>query len=205
MYQKSTSSGDLRHIEIALEHGREPVHFNGVIYLLWGFIFAKLFILEFCVQVYDIPFNSTLFIWSLTLIFAAVCTGVYLNVLRQRMKKKPLTNALIVRIWTAVFVPMVLITLVGVITRGFNLYLLPAGIAFGLGTGYLIHGYLNQMKLFRLLGIGWWMAGITLALMPGVESLAWMALFILLLQIIPTAYLQFSPANRRLAAQAEEE
>jgi hypothetical protein len=59
------------------EH-RDPTHH--LIAALWALIFAKCFFFEYLVAYYQIPINSALYIWSLTLLMATVATVVYFKI-----------------------------------------------------------------------------------------------------------------------------
>lgn len=48
-----------------------------LIYILWGLLFTKCFVLEYLVRKYQAPINSLAYVWSLSIIMATVATIVY--------------------------------------------------------------------------------------------------------------------------------
>lgn len=51
-----------------------------LIFTLWGLLFTKCFTLEFLVRHYDVPINSLLYVWTLSIIMASVATLVFANI-----------------------------------------------------------------------------------------------------------------------------
>jgi hypothetical protein len=48
-----------------------------LIYILWGLLFTKCFVLEYLVRKYQAPINSLTYVWGLSIIMASVATLVY--------------------------------------------------------------------------------------------------------------------------------
>ncbi|MGZ0654687.1 hypothetical protein ACWPKO_16290 [Coraliomargarita sp. W4R53] len=47
---------------------------------LWGLLFTKCFTLEFLVRHYEVPINSVVYVWTLSIFMASVATIIYSNV-----------------------------------------------------------------------------------------------------------------------------
>ncbi|MGB0409625.1 MAG: hypothetical protein ACPGIC_06470 [Opitutales bacterium] len=47
--------------------------------LLWALLFAKCFILEYCIAAYEVPVNSLVYVWGLSLFMATAASIVYVN------------------------------------------------------------------------------------------------------------------------------
>ncbi len=194
---KSPSKEELRQVEIALEQGKNAPQFQGILALFWGLIFAKLFILEYAMQVYAVPLNSTIYIWTLTLIMAAGCTLAYLRLGRHRFKGKPVTGKMVRSIWMGAFAAILTATVAGNFLADFSSYVLPAIFALVLGVGFFSHSVLNDRALFKVLAICWWLAALLLSSRDEVVTYAWFSGFLVVFQVLPTAYLHFWPTKRQ--------
>ena len=180
-----------KQFEIALEQGSRSPRFQGILSLFWGLIFAKLFILEYGMQIYDVPLNSTFYIWTLTLVMGVVCSVAYLRSGRLQLPGKPLTGQLVRSIWLGVFCAMLIATAGAVWVAELSAYLLPGIYALILGIGLFTHSVLNGRTLFRALAGGWWAAALLLLSRDDVITFAWFSGFLLILHVLPTAWLHF--------------
>ena len=197
---KSPSNEELRQVEIALEQGRIAPRFQGILALFWGMIFAKLFILEYAMQVYEVPLNSTFYVWTLTLVMATVCTVAYVRLGRHRLKGKPVTGKMVRSIWMGVFTAILTATVAGMLLADFSPYLLPAIYALVLGVGFFSHSVLNGRTLFKALAAAWWLAALLLSSRDEVVTFAWFSGFLVVFQVLPSAYLHFWPEKRSTEA-----
>lgn len=187
------SEESLRQVEIALEQGRQTARFQGIVYLFWGLIFAKLFLVEYAMQVYQVPLNSALYIWSLTLAMAALCTVVYALLSRERINLRPLTGQWVAQLWLGCFTAMAVVAAAGLLLQSINPYAIPGLCALLLGLGFFLHSVLNRRLLFRGIAVGWWLGSLFLLLDPSPRALLVMGLLLLGLHVIPFAILHFLP------------
>lgn len=201
--QKPIPEKEISQIEIALEHGRGTRPFNGVIALFWGLIFTKLFLLEYGVQVYQVPINSMLFVWTLTLVMGVVCSAAYIKMVLKKKLTRPMTNRVTSAIWAAAFVSTGVIAFAAISLGRLDPYFMPAVCALALAVGYFLHGTLVRFPVFQILGGCWLLVGIGLAAVSGPVSMAGFALAMVLFVVLPTAVLHFSPQNRRRIAEAD--
>ena len=160
------------------------MNYNSLIVILWGLIFAKCFTLEYFVQIYDVPINSTLYIWSLSLSMATAATFVFL---RLKAKKGSFQDSLPrnLAIWATSGIAM-LVTLAVVFASGsLTPYILPSLFAVILGAGYVTHGRSAKNMIYTLSGISWWIGAGILFAQSAVESLLLFAFLILALSVCP--------------------
>ncbi|MEO0509217.1 MAG: hypothetical protein AAF065_05115 [Verrucomicrobiota bacterium] len=54
-----------------------------ILVLFWALLFAKCFILEYCVVAYAVPINSVTYVWSLSLFMATIASIVYVDLIRR--------------------------------------------------------------------------------------------------------------------------
>ncbi len=164
---------------------RHTIYYNSLIVILWGLIFAKCFTLEYFVQIYAVPINSALYIWSLSLSMATAATFVFL-----RLKAKgggfqcSLQRNLL--IWATAGIAMIIILAVTFASNSINTYLIPSFFSMILGAGYMTHGVLGKNPIYTCSGIGWWVGSAFLFTQGTVESLLLFAFLILSLSVCTT-------------------
>ena len=80
---------------------------------LWSLLFTKCFFLEFLVRHYAVPINSLYYVWSLSILMAAVATTVHAELqIKERVKRIQQPNSFFVLIgiiFTVLFVISALI------------------------------------------------------------------------------------------------
>ena len=159
-------------------------HYNSLIVILWGLIFAKCFTLEYFVQIYAVPINSALYIWSLTLTMAAAATFVFL---RLKAKEGSFQNSLRrnLAIWITAGIAILIALAVVFASGSLNPYILPSLFAVILGAGYVTHGSSAKNLIYTLCGLGWWVGAGILFAQSAVESLLLFGFLILALSTCP--------------------
>lgn len=197
---QTSVAGHQKQFEIALEQGTRSPRFQGILSLFWGLIFAKLFLLEYAMQIYEVPFDSTFYIWTLTLSMGVVCSIAFMRLDRHHLPGKPLTGKLVRSIWLGVFSAMVIGSAGGVLVAELSPYLLPGVYALILGVGFFSHSVLNGRTLFRFLALAWWAAALLLLSRNEVVTFAWFSGFLLAFHVLPTAWLHFLPGSKKQVA-----
>jgi hypothetical protein len=172
------------------------MHYNSLIVILWGLIFAKCFTLEYFVQIYAVPINSALYVWSLSLSMASVATFVFL---RLKATEGGFQNNLQrnLLIWTISGIAMVIVLAVAFLSPSINAYLIPSFLAVILGAAYVTHGVLGQNSIYIYSGIGWWVGCAFLFAQNTVESLLLFAFLILAISV-STKAMQIRRSNQAL-------
>ncbi|MEM8550285.1 MAG: hypothetical protein AAGF10_05790 [Verrucomicrobiota bacterium] len=179
----------ISHVELTLEKGRRVDSYRGLLFLFWGLILAKCCLMQWAIITYAMPINGFAFIWVPTLIFGLVCTVIYARVTLKEFHDAPLTNRLVRGIWVACAIALVLLSTLGIGMQAFSPTLLPGLLAVIMGLGYCIHGYLDGRRLYFFAAAGWWLGSIVLFSQNNVASLAWLALFLICFQVLPTAWI----------------
>jgi hypothetical protein len=175
---------------------RHTIHYNSLIVILWGLIFAKCFTLEYFVQIYAVPINSALYIWSLSLSMATVATFVFLRLkaTESGFQGSAQRNLLI---WGTSGIAMIVTLAAVFLSDSINAYLIPSFLAVILGAGYLTHGVLSKNPIYTFSGIGWWIGSAVLFSQGTVESLLCFAFLILALSVCTTV-MQIRRSNQAL-------
>ena len=172
---------------------------NSLIVILWGLIFAKCFTLEYFVQVYAVPINSALYIWTLTLTMATVATFVFLRIKAQEKSfQQSLQRNLV--IWGTAAIAMLIALLVVYTSQSINPYSIPALLAVCLGASYLVQSRLNSTLSDTFSGSGWLIGAGILFVQSSVESLILFAFLILTLSVLPVVVQMIRPKQTRQQA-----
>jgi hypothetical protein len=172
---------------------------NSLIVILWGLIFAKCFTLEYFVQVYAVPINSALYIWTLTLSMAAVATFVFLRIkasksgFQQSLQRNLLT-------WGTSAIAMLITIVVAFNAQAIDSYSIPSLLAFFLGASYLAQSRFNKTLSDILSGGAWLIGAGILFVQSAVESLILFAFLILALSVLPVVVQMIRPKQTRQQA-----
>lgn len=183
-------------IRISLEQAHKIDRFRGLVFMFWGLIFAKGFLAEWALRVWDAPVSS-FYIWAPTLLFGIVGTAVYASKEIQRLSLTAITGRLVATLWAGIAIVAVLISGLLVQAAGVEWDRIPGILAVLLGLGYFVHGVLDPRIWYRIAAGGWWLASIWLFAVPGVDALLWFSLAILAFQVVPSLALYFNWPRRR--------
>ena len=157
---------------------------NALIVILWGLIFAKCFTLEYFVQVYEVPINSAVYVWTLTLSMAVVATFVFVRIKAQGNSFQASLQRNLA-IWGTSAIAMLIASAVVFTSKNINPYSVPSILAAFLGLSYLIQGRLTSHLSDVLSGSGWLIGAGILFVQSTVESLILFAFLILALSVLP--------------------
>lgn len=143
-----------------------------LIVLLWGLLFAKCFIVEYYVQAYDVPVNSWLYVWGLSIAMATVATIAFWRMRTAEQLPPRVPRSLLVG-WGICLAAAALLFLMAWLTPVLRLDGLPLLFSVLLGGGYSWQFLHTKARLDGFPAVGWWlMAGWQLALEPGDALLA---------------------------------
>jgi len=197
---QSQSRDSLKKLEVALERGGRPSRAHGILMLFWGLIYAKLFLLEYGVQVYEVPLNSLLYLWTLTLIMGIVCTIAYVRLFPGARKEESMTDKALWNIWVGCFIAVGLGAVSSLLTSPMNAFQAPAFSSLIMGVGFMSQSALGGKRLYFHLALTWWVIAVILFHQEGVITFAWFSLSLVLFHVIPTAYLHFFRHRKKAAA-----
>ena len=171
----------------AMTNNRHVLHRNSLLVLLWGLILTKCFTFEYLVQIYEVPVNSALYVWSLSLFMAAAATFVFLRLRESEGNVRPLSHP------ANAFPGACLLAALVVVGAGFGANIpdpsrIPAWLAVLLGLGYGAHGIFEKRNA-DLLSAGVWLLGAVLLFpMRAPESLRVFGALILLASVFPALW-----------------
>jgi hypothetical protein len=192
MMQKISSPQEIAELELALQKSRQVPGFRALLAFFWGLILAKCLLAQWLSEIYHTPINTFWFVWVPSFMISGALTLGYAYWLFRELPRMPLSGRLVSATWVACATGFGILVLVAGVYGVFSPYLLPALAAVLLGVGFSIHGVVDRRNIFRYAAIGWWLAAIWLAANPDITSLAWMALFLALFEVLPAGWLFFT-------------
>ena len=171
-------------------------HSNSLFTILWGIIFAKCFTLEYLVQIYAVPINSAIYIWTLSLSMATAATFVF-----AKLSIEEDTNALRISkhrlIQYVCAVGILLTTVAGFVFEFIPRFHILAYFALIMGLGYCGHCILVRSPFHALSGFGWCLGAGPLFLLRSNNNLLIFALLIICFSVLPT-FIRMSRQHRDL-------
>lgn len=186
---------ELPEIEVALAKSYRVAPFKLLLIIFWGLILAKCCIVEWAIINYSTPINGLLYVWIPSIAFGGICSLVYAHISFEELRRAPLISRLIRGVWSACAISMVILCIVSFGAQSFNSFVLPGFFAILMGIGYYIHSILDSRRIFKICAVGWWFSSLLLFSVLNVHSLAWLALAIVLFQIVPTIFF-YTKANK---------
>lgn len=134
------------------------------IVLLWALLFAKCFIVEHYVQAHDVPVNSWLYVWALSISMAAVATGVFWRLRTAEHLPRQVPRALFMG-WAICLVLAAFFVVGAWLTPFIHAGALMTGLSLLLCCGYAWQGLHSKALLDWFSAVGWFfMAGFLLTL-----------------------------------------
>ncbi len=169
---------------------------RNILILLWSLILAKCFAVEYFAQVYAVPVNTVLYVWTPTLIFALVASVVYLTLIQEESTWWP-HGKFEFGFYSGTFLATV--CTVGLWLFGsLNGFLVPAILSAIIGLGYFILPVVSSRRAFlRLAGTGWWTVTAILFLFRDVRNLLLFSLSLVALTVIPIATVMLIRRQKR--------
>jgi len=195
--QPGSSPQEVAELEIALEQARRVPAFRALLLLCWSLIMAKCLLIQWTIITYHAPINGVAFVWVPSLSVSALISIYYARKIFHELPHMPLSGRVVSATWLACAAAFIVLILAVGFYREFSAYLLPALAAVLLGVGCFIQSATGRRTLFKLIACGWWLAALWLFAHPNIDALAWMSLFIVLLQALPAT--GFYLAARRAA------
>ncbi len=196
--QKISSPQEVAELELALEKTRRVPAFRALLVFFWGLILAKCLLAEWAVTYYHAPINTKFYVWTLSLAGSGALTLVYAAALFKELPTMPLSGRIVSATWASCTIGFGVLLLVAKVYHAFDLYLLPALAAVLLGVGCFIQSVIDRRILFKILAAGWWLSALWLFTLTDVTALAWMAVSLLVLVVLPSGWLFFTRNRRKV-------
>lgn len=157
---------------------------NLIIIILWGLVFSKCLTLEYLIQIYSIPINSFVYIWTLTLAMASAATITFFRT-HATKANLPKTVSIIHIVWLGCGIVSIFLIGISFLASVLNPYKIPTFLSIILGIGYLFHGILARRNTYIFSGVAWWIGAAILATRNNVESLSIFAFLLIMLTVLP--------------------
>lgn len=185
MFTGSTDN-TINEMRLVLESSADTARYRTLLTIFWGLIFAKCFVLEYAVQLYSVPINSVVYVWTLSLSMAAVVTAFHLRARRfNPLDLHATAPRLNQRVWLGACITGLILAVSSVTFEIFSPFYLPGIFAVILGLGFFLHSALSQKRVFAIAAVGWWAVAIPLLATADRVNLLWFGLAIIVLQVAP--------------------
>jgi ethanolamine utilization microcompartment shell protein EutS len=160
-------------------------HSNSLLAILWGIIFAKCFTLEYLVQFYSVPINSSMYIWTLSLSMAAFATFIFAKIgIEESTSAIHLSTIGMIKAGCAI--GLLAIAAAGFFFDFIQPFHVPVYLALIMGLGYCALGFIEKSLLYTLSGFGWWFGTAILFRQNSIDSLLIFAILIVSFSVLPT-------------------
>jgi hypothetical protein len=174
---------DLAYIRNVMEQTRRYTAAKGVYFVVWGVAVSVSMLLTW-LQIERVIGGSQWAVWTPTVLIAWGLT-LYFSWKEQREGVAPYHAHLIGMNWTAVGVAMMCVFFIGV-SRGTVHYSAISGLsALLVGIGIFNSGHLSGLRWLAGVGVLWLANGAAMLAWPGQHTLPWMAVLLLIGQIVP--------------------
>ncbi|MEN8863495.1 MAG: hypothetical protein ABF315_09955, partial [Lentimonas sp.] len=148
-------------------------------------LFIKCFTLEYLVVRYNVPINSIVYVWSLSLLMAGVATIIYLQRKVDKLNK-PLSRLQLHQcVWALTVTSIIILSAISLATEWMSeLRILPTH-AILLGASYVIQGILLKQLPHIISGFGWWIGAKVIFQVNAPNDLLAFAASVLLFATLP--------------------
>ena len=162
---------------------------------LWTILITKCFTFEYLTMTYEVPINSRIYIWSLSLFMATFASIVYLR-LNQQEGRTSMLRSKVVIIWLSAILAILVCGGVGLTVEWIQPIRLPSIFAAIIATAYTAQFLHNREGRTVASLLGWWLGAASLTTLPSPLPLIGFAFCMLSFTTLPCfiAYLQ---QNRR--------
>ncbi len=151
---------------------------------LWALLIAKCFIFEYLVRIYQVPINSALYIWTLSISMATVASVVYLRLTQHERQRVSPSSGTAVAWWFCLAV-ILLSLFAAFVLRVIAPANLPAIFAATIGFGHAAQSILRKDKFSRFGMLGWWLGAAILTGLPSPLPLLGFAFCLIALTAVP--------------------
>ena len=151
---------------------------------LWSLLFSKCFFLEFLVRHYAVPINSLYYVWSLSILMAALATTVYAELqIKERVKHIQQPSSLFVLIGNIITALFVISALIAPDKQSHIALILAALIVAALHTWLWIE---KKDKSYRITSWGWFLGAIAITYLTSTTGFLVFAICMLSLSATPS-------------------
>lgn len=159
-FDQNRAAEDLQYIRRIMQDSRRITAERGDGFILWGII-VLLGFLGSAADAFGWWEVSAGYTWTVLVVLGWVWMFIHTRRFDVSVMVNPLAKKMLDSLWTAVLIAMTLLGFLGTLTGvvdGNNL----SGVLFiVLGIGYFIQGSLMDRTWVRMLGVGWWIGGVT--------------------------------------------
>lgn len=186
--KKQQAEEDLQFIREMLKETRRTVADNGMHYINWSIMPSLGIIGTYLVLMTESPSVYIFWIWT-AVIGLGWLFSIILGARGSRGRSPNFAERILSSVWITSGITMTLIAFGGMVSGAFSPHLIPALIAVILGIPFFIAGMIYDLHWFKLISVGWWIAGTSFFFWNSFHSLAALGVLLILFQVLPGIYL----------------
>ena len=181
---EQTALDDIKFIKRIIDDSKRTTIDNGMGYVFWGIIVTAGLLTNYIMAILNIKMNF-IWVWVLLIGFG----WVYSIISYYSKKSKPRVHSyagnLLKSIWLSCGITMTLVGFVGVFSGAISGEYISPILSSVLGVGFMLSGFVYDLRWVRNLSIGWWTGATVMFIYPGLHSVLIMAFMMLAFQVTP--------------------
>ena len=181
---EQTALEDIKFIKRIIDDSKRITIDNGMGYVFWGIIVTIGLLANYIMAVLNIKI-SFIWIWIVLIGFGWIYTII--SYFSRKSKPRVCTYAgkLLRLIWLSCGIAMTLIGFIGVFSGAIDGSYISPILSSILGVGFMLSGFIYDLRWVRNLSIGWWIGATVMFVYPGLHSILVMAFMMLAFQVVP--------------------
>jgi hypothetical protein len=172
-----------------------PRHKHYLLITLWTILITKCFTFEYLTMAYEVPINSRIYIWSLSLFMATFASIVYLRLNQQEARTSMLRSKVVI-IWLGAILAILVCGSIGLTVEWIQPMYLPSFFAAIIATAYTAQFLYNREGQTVASLLGWWLGAATLTALPAPLPVIGFAFCMLSFTTLPS-FISYLQHNRR--------
>ena len=184
-------------IRRVIEESRRFTFDNGKHYLLWGVLVTiAIFLQYWAILTHADSLSPWIWLFSIGLGWV----GSIVFGMREKSKPGawPVGAKLVAAVWISAGVSMTILGFVGPASGALRYWAVCPTIATVMGGAYVVSSLIYKLKWVTMVGIAWWIGGLLMFMVRGVETLPIFGVMMILFQIVPAVV--FNRTWKRLSA-----
>ncbi|MHB8336109.1 MAG: hypothetical protein ACYDEE_01680 [Ignavibacteriaceae bacterium] len=181
---EQTALDDIKFIKKIIDDSKRTTIDNGMGYVFWGIIVTIGLLSNYIMVLLNIKIS---FIWVWVILIGFGWAYSIISYFSRKSKPRIRTYAgnLLRSIWLSCGIAMTLVGFIGVFSGAIDGDFVSPIISVILGVGFMLSGFVYDLKWVRNLSIGWWIGATVMFVYPGLHSILIMGFMMLAFQVTP--------------------
>ena len=175
---------ELRFIKKVIEDSQKIIADNGMGYIVWGVLIVIGMLGGYVKFKLRLEFDYIL-AWVILIPLGWIFSYFMYKKPKNKVRVETFAGKMMGTLWFSIGFGMTVAGFVGYFSRAISGEYISPVMAIFLGSAYYITSALNNQKWFKIIGVLWWIGGIVMFYVGGIDSFLIMAFLITVGQIIP--------------------